>query len=94
MGKRQMKIPGTEQRAIKEIDAAAERYVEARDARMELTEKEVELRDRLVDLMRKHKLEVYRDDDAAPPLLVLLIVGKDKVKVRRESDEAEAEAGD
>ena len=37
MAKRQQEIPGAERQTIKEIDDAAEMYVEARDKRMKLT---------------------------------------------------------
>lgn len=86
MGK-QSEIPGTERKRVKEIDDAAEGYVKARDARMKLTEKEVEMRDALVEAMRKHSLSVYRDSEASPPLLVLLKEGKATVKVTTEAPE-------
>lgn len=78
---KQTQIPGTERKTIKEIDDAAEAYVEARDKRMKLTEREVEAREALVNAMRRNGLEVYRDDSASPALLVLLKPGKDTVKV-------------
>ncbi len=84
--KKQLQIAGTEKKSIKEVDAAAEAYVEARDERMQLTEREVEARDALITVMKKHKLDLYRDDDAAPPLLVTLIAGEDKVRVSRIDD--------
>lgn len=74
---------GTEKKSIKEVDSAAEAYVEVRDERMKLTEREVEARDVLLAVMQKHKLDLYRDDDAAPPLLVTIIEGDAKVKVSR-----------
>lgn len=78
---RQTRIPGTDSEKIKEVDDAAEGYVKARDKRMKLTEAETEAREALISVLKKHKLEVYRDDDATPPLLVTLTPGKDKVKV-------------
>ncbi len=89
MGRKQLAISGTEPKSIKEVDAAAEGYVDARDKRMERTEKEVEARDALIAVMKKHKLDVYRDDSAAPPLLVTLVPGDDRVKVTRVQDEGE-----
>jgi hypothetical protein len=78
-----------EKKSIKEVDLAAEAYCEARDERMKLTEKEVEARDSLLAVMQKHKLDLYRDDDASPPLLVTIIAGDAKVKVSRIDDDLE-----
>ncbi len=85
-GKKQLKIPGTQPKEIKEVNAAAESYVDVRDERMALTERETEARDALVKVMKKHGLDVYVDEDAAPPLVVTIIAGEDKVKVRRAED--------
>ena len=84
--KRQMRIPGTEAQKIKELDTAAEAYVEARDERMALTEKEVEARDALVSVMKKHELAVYKDEDHDPPLIITLTPGQDRVKVQAAKD--------
>lgn len=81
MAKRQAEIPGTERKTVKELNDCAEAYVDVRDKRMKLTEREGEMKERLVTAMRKHGLEVYRDDDASPPLLVVLKPGKDNVRV-------------
>lgn len=55
----------------------------ARDRRMKLTDEEVEKQQALIDVMKKHKLSVYRDDEAVPPILVTLKAGRDRVKVER-----------
>jgi len=90
--KKQLSIPGAERKTIGEIDAAAEAYVSARDERMKLTEQEVASRDALIQVMKKHKVDVYRAD-ASPPLVVTLIPGEDKVKVTRaDDDEAQEDA--
>lgn len=95
MGKgRQTRIPGTENSEIAEVNAAAEAYVDARDARMKKTEKEVEAKEALIEVMKKHGLSVYKDDDATPPLIVTLSPGKDKVKVTRAEDEADDDDGE
>ncbi len=90
MPKKQLKIAGTEQERIKEVEDAAEGYVDARDKRMRLTKKEVEAHAALLAVMKEHKLTVYRDESVTPPLLVTLIPGKDKVKVAQ----TEVEDGD
>ena len=84
---RQNEIPGTERQQIQEIDDAAEGYQEAKKKRMKLTEKESEAKLALISVMRKHKVEVYRDDNASPPLLVTLKPGKDNVSVSEFEDE-------
>jgi hypothetical protein len=78
---RQKELAGVEKESVKEIEAAAEAYVDARDKRMRLTEKEVEAKTTLIEVMRKHKRTVYRDDNAAPPLLITLKEGAVSVKV-------------
>ncbi len=85
--KKQTSIPGTEPKSIKEIDTAAEAYVEARDERMKLTEREVEAKQNLIRVMEKHDLSTYRDESADPPLLVIVEESVAKVKVRRESED-------
>jgi hypothetical protein len=80
--KRQQEIPGTKRKA----------YIEVRDERMVLTKQEVEKKGELMDAMRKHKLDTYCDENAVPALLVTLVAGEDKVKVRRaEDDDPEVE---
>lgn len=94
---RQQTIPGTEAKKIDEVDAAAEAYVKARDSRMRKTDLEVEAKTALIVVMQKHKLSVYKDSDAVPPLIVTLTEGEVKVKVTQaETDEeaAKALAGD
>ena len=92
--KRQQEIPGTERKAIGEIDSAAEAYIEIRDERMALTKQEVEKKGALMAAMQKHKLDTYCDENAVPALLVTLVPGEDKVKVRRAEDEDPESEGD
>lgn len=90
MATKQAQIPGTEVPTITEVNVAAEAYVEARDARMAKTPAEVSAKETLIEVMKKHSLTTYRDDDATPPLIVTLKPGKDKVRVEpAESDEDE-----
>ena len=56
---RQGALPGMEDRALRELEALAEEYVEVRDERMSLNEREVELNDQLLALMKKHKKAEY-----------------------------------
>lgn len=80
---RQKELVGVEKESVKEIEAAAEAYVDVRDKRMKLTTKEVEAKATLIEVMRRNKRTVYRDDNAAPPLLVTLKEGTVSVKVTR-----------
>jgi hypothetical protein len=93
MARRQLTIQGTEKPTIVEIDSAAEAYVEARDERMKLTDAESEAHDALLEVMKKHNIEVYRDMNAIPPLTVTRTPGKEKVKVTRAQEE-EGEGSD
>jgi hypothetical protein len=86
---RQQMIPGTEPPSIPKIDKAAEAYVEVRDERMSLTEKETDAHDNLLSLLREHGLETYEFDG-----MTVRIDTKQKVKVRRKNEEAQEDEGD
>ena len=75
---RQEQLPGVENAAIKEIEDAALDYAEGRDARMEATKKEVDLKKRIIDAMHAAKKTEYKRGD----IEVKLTVEKEKVKVR------------
>jgi hypothetical protein len=93
MARKQLEIAGTERKRIKEVDDAMESYVDARDERMALTEKEVDALAALATVMKKHKLNVYRDDNADPPLVVEVTPGEDKIKVKRVKVKEESDEG-
>lgn len=86
MIKEQTEIPGMEAPKIKEIERAAAKYVDARDARMKLTEKEVAAKAALIEVCKEHESEmgvngdgqkVYRYDD-----MLVVLTDKLNVKVR------------
>src|SRR3989304_9181646 len=87
MTRKQLRKKGTEQESIKEIDSAAESYVDARDKRINLTDREPEAKEALISVMRAHNVAVYRDENADPQLIVTLTPGDDKVTVTRAKDE-------
>jgi hypothetical protein len=100
MTSKQMDIPGTERPKIKEIEAAAEAYVDVRDKRMKLTEKEVTAQTALVAAVVAHTAELslnskgefiyrYGDDEE-----VVLKQGKKKAKVRHVAAEDDADEDD
>jgi len=77
---RQEYLPGDgmKPKLVPEIDRAVEKYVEVRDSRMDLTEKEVEARDEVAGLMAKHELKRYRSDGYDVTLLPKVKVSKVK----------------
>jgi hypothetical protein len=80
-----MEVPGTEKVKNKEISEAAEEYVKARDRRVRASRPEIEKKESLIALMKKHKLTTYSDDE----LTVELTVAKEKIKVTVGSEEEE-----
>lgn len=85
--KRQKHLPTMEPPSIPEIDKAAEEYVEARDERMAMTEREVDTHDTLLSLMRENGLTSYEFDDHTVTLET-----KAKCRVKRKKDpEAEGD---
>jgi glutamyl/glutaminyl-tRNA synthetase len=58
-GPKQGTLTGMEDRALSELESKAEEYAEVRDERMQLTEREGELNDDLLALMKKHKKAEY-----------------------------------
>lgn len=77
-----------------DITDAAERYREVRDERMALTEAEGETKKKLHDLMKKHSLTVYVDEDAELRVDVVTVdetVKVGKWKPKKEKTESTAE---
>lgn len=81
-------IPGTEPEHHADIDAAAELYVECRNKRMKMLEKEVEAHDDLLSLMREHDLEFYEFDGQ-----IVRQSHLHKVKVKRKDAEEDGDDG-
>lgn len=87
----QIQIPGTEAPKIPEIEKAAAKYVNARDARMELTTKEVTAKANLITVCQENieqmpknekgeRIYRYGDD------LEVALIDKINVKVRHAGD--------
>jgi hypothetical protein len=81
--KKQTEIPGTQPDKIPEIETAAAAYVEARDERMSLTEREVARREELEAAMTKHGLTEYAYEDGEERYRVELTATEVKARVRR-----------
>lgn len=82
--RKQGHLPGMEPPSIKEIDAAAEAYVRARNARVAKTEVETETREVLQAAMKKHELTAYQYDGK-----IVLLATNEKVSVKEAPDEPE-----
>lgn len=67
--------------SIPEIDAAAEEYVSARNARMAYLKDEVESAETLLSLLKKHNLPAYEYEGN-----IVTISTLEKVKVKRKKD--------
>jgi hypothetical protein len=88
--------PGVAQVRVPEVDVLVDRYVTARDTRMEHTKREVEAKGNLVAALHANADAigrtpggdiVYHYDD----LVVTLATGKEKLKVRTAGNEEEEE---
>ena len=75
-------LPGMEDSAITEIESLAHDYADVRDARQELTAKEVALKTRLTSAMKKHHKTTYKRGT----IEVNLIVEEETVKVKIAKD--------
>lgn len=57
---KQAVIPGMENRKLKDLHEAAERFIDLKENAKTAREREKEAGETLIKLMRKHKKEVYR----------------------------------
>ena len=84
-------LPGMEERAIKDLEAAALKYDKIKKARMKLTEEEVEAKGEVRDLMNKHNRKHYAYGGVEVTLEPPDGVEKVKVKVKVDDDDAPPE---
>ncbi len=89
--KKQLEIVGTERQTNAEVEAAADTYREARDARMAAAKLEAEAHDKLVAIMGAYDLKVYEYPDDEGRDLVVKAKSKTKVSVRLAKAEAHEE---
>lgn len=73
-------------REIVELKKLALDYVDVRDERMGLTEREVDLKSKILSEMHKHKLETYRSNGVE----IRVVKEEEKLKVKV-SEKKEAE---
>ena len=71
-------LPGMEDRTIKPLDDVAEEYAAIRDSRIELTQREHDLKINTMRLMKKYEKTIYKHDG----IEITIVPGEDDVKVR------------
>lgn len=84
---KQARLPNVDQDVPADLEAAIEAYEEARDARMEKSQAEIQTKSKLIELMRKHKRKSISTENYD----VELVVEKTTVKVRRKHREGDSE---
>jgi len=84
---KQKSLPGMEDRKIEALHSAALDYAEVRDERMDLLDKEIELKARLGKLMHEHGKTTY----SYHGIVVTLVPGEENVKVKVKKDKADKE---
>lgn len=82
---KQAALPGVEPHRIPALTRLAKDYCSARDERMAAGVVEVELKDKLIGMMKEHKLESYVSNDTT----IVLTAGKDNIKVKSAREDAE-----
>jgi len=82
---KQSEMKGMESLKIKPLDTAMGEYVEARDNRMDLTKIEVAARKKLENLMREHKVKIYKNSDG--DLVANLETIEEKARVKQVDSE-------
>lgn len=60
---KQKRLPGMVPKKIAELEDAAEKVRDLQTERMQLQEQEEEARDKLLEIMKQHKLKVYPLDE-------------------------------
>ena len=83
---KQPSLEGMEDRQIKELQDAAVSYAEIRDERMDLNRQEVDLKAKLLALMKKHNKETYSYDGVEVNVVHEEETVKVKVKKKDEED--------
>jgi hypothetical protein len=75
---RQARLPTMDDAKIEILHSLATDYADMRDRRMQLGKKEVELKGKILDVLKAHKMEHYHYSD----IDITVINEKQKVKVR------------
>ncbi|MFZ5440434.1 MAG: hypothetical protein ACOZQL_10520 [Myxococcota bacterium] len=89
MVKKQKELPGMERPTIKELDDAMERVFAAAEAQKKAKKELDDAKLHLVEVAKKHRQTVYRDETAS--LVLVLEDGPTKVKVTKVGDASGSE---
>ena len=90
-GARQQRLPEMEDNRISALEDLALSYAEVRDERMGLSKQEVELKGKLLDLMKAQKKEHYHRGNIKIDIVHEKENVKVKVKAASEEDDSEEE---
>ena len=87
---RQDSLPTMENRKIKALQDAAMDYANIRDQRVALSAQEVDLKQKLIDLMHKHEKETYTYQGVT----ITLVMEQENVKVKIAKKDKDADDED
>ncbi len=82
------RLPGMEDAKLADLESAAREYAEVRDDRIELNQREADLKAKLLGLMKKHRRETYVCDDVE----INVVHEVETVKVRIHKKKADEES--
>ena len=82
---KQTNIPGTEKPVHKDVAKAAGELYDVRQERMALSEQEGKAAAKLLELMKKHGLTSYTEED----MTVEVVAVEERVKVKKKKDRDE-----
>lgn len=94
MARKQKDLPGMERKRVEEIDTAAEDLHSKNKKYAKAGEAVKSSKQALIALMKKHGVDVYKDESVTPALIVNVTLGKENVKVKQEGDDSDEEDGD
>jgi hypothetical protein len=77
-GKRQADLPGFEDKHLKDLEEAAYSYAKIRDKRVSLLRQEVDMKELLLTLMKRHDKKLYRVEE----LEIKVVPTEETVKVK------------
>lgn len=75
---KQKRLPGVDDPEIEEIEEAAENYADTRDKRIAMLKKELDLKDVVLQVMKRHKKTSYRHGN----LEIEIVPEGEKLKVK------------
>jgi hypothetical protein len=80
---KQARLPEMDDPKIEELESFAEAYADVRDQRMELNTSEVDLKNKLLAAMKKHRKDHYHHNG----IDIKVVVEEETVKVRVKKEE-------